>query len=176
MRKHFLIAGMLLAAALVFAVPSKADTVDFSLSGGAITASFTLPDTLTPDFSIGSVQFVFNVAGTLFNDTNYTYGTIDFGNSGLGTWAFGSTGHTQNGHVFAGPELGIFVAGLFTTNADGTITFNSGTWTLTNLRGTQITLTTNVVPGGTAVPEPATLALLGAGGLAFAAFRRRKTA
>ena len=68
------------------------------------------------------------------------------------------------------------MAGLFTSNPDGTITINAGTWTLTNLNGAPITLTTTVIPGGTAVPEPATLALLGAGGLGLAALRRRKTA
>src|SRR5262245_18392744 len=74
MRKHFLIAGMLLAAALAFAGPSKADTVQVSLSG--INASFTLQDTFTPDFSFQGVQYVFDVQhGTLLSGTDVTYGT-----------------------------------------------------------------------------------------------------
>jgi len=175
MRKHFLIAGMLLAAALMFSATSKADTVEFSLSG-AVSASFTLQDTFTPGFTFGSTQYVFNQQGSLFNDHNYLYGTIDLGNNGTGVWSFGSTGHTMNGHTFPGPEIGVFVAGLFTMNPDGTITVNGGTWTLFNPQGDRVTLNTTVIPGPVGTPEPATLALLAAGGLGLAALRRRKTA
>ena len=178
MRKYVLIAGMLIAAALVFAAPSKADTVDFSLSGAAITASFTLQDTFTPGFTFQSVQYVFTgiTNSTLFNQS-YTYGTIDLGNTGSGVWAFGSQGHTMNGMVFPGPELGIFVAGLFTVNPDGTITVNAGQWTLVNNAGASISLTTAVIPGPpVGTPEPITLALMGVGGLALAGLRRRKAA
>jgi hypothetical protein len=177
MRKHILIAGMLIAAALVFALPSKADTVNFSLSGGAIVASFTLPDTFTPGFTFGSIQYVFDVEhSTLFANHDYTFATIDLGNTGSGLWSFGSTGHTMNGMVFPGPELGVFVAGLFNMNADGTITVNAGQWTLLNNVGSPVTLTTTVIPGPVGTPEPATLALLGIGGLVLAGIRRRKTA
>jgi hypothetical protein len=183
MRKHFLFAGMLIAAALVFAVPSKADTVDFSLiGGGTINATFSLPQTFTP-FMQGSTAFVFSVAGTLAQCTGdpncpaYTFGTIDLGNSGTGHWLFASQGHDMNGVTFAGPELGIFVDGLFTVNPDGTITLNPGTWTLTNKNNVEATLMTTVIPGPpVGTPEPATLALLGIGGLALAGVRRRKAA
>ena len=176
MRKHFLIAGMLLAVALVFAGPSKADTVQFSLSG--INASFTLPDTFTPDFTFQGTQYVFDVMhGTLLAGTDVTFGTIDLGNSASGVWSFGSQGHTLNGQVFPGPELGVFAPGLLTMNADGTITVNAGTWAVTNFRDQQLTLTTTVIPGPpVGTPEPATLALLGVGSLGLAALLRRRAA
>jgi len=180
MRKHFLIAGILLAA-LAFAMPSKADTVDFTLTGPALpSATFTLPQTFTPSSTVGSIVYVLNSSGNITNSTitvggfsgSYIYGTIDLGNTGSGVWSFGSTG--SPGHP--GPELGIFVAGLFTVNADGTITLNGGSWTLFNNVGSPVTLTATVIPGPVGTPEPATMALLGLGGLTLAAVRRRKTA
>ena len=175
MRKHFLFAGILLAASLVFALPSKADTVDFTLTGPGITATFTLPQTFTPGSLVGTVAYVFGTTGTLVGGGHsgpQLFGTIDLGNSGSGVWAFGSAG--SPGHP--GPELGVFVAGLFTINPDGTITLNGGTFSLLNLHDVQTTLTTTVVPGPVGTPEPATLALLGMGGLALAGFCRRKRA
>src|SRR5215469_2642699 len=112
MRKHFLFAGILLAAALVFGTPCKADTVDFTLSGAA-SATFSLPQTFAPFASIGSVVYFVAPSGTpgTLLGGNATFGTFDFGPSATGAWSFGSMGHTMNGIVFPGPELGLFADG-----------------------------------------------------------------
>ena len=181
MRKLSITAGMLFffALAFLFVAPSRADyVVDYTLTGGGISTTFSLPQTFTPSSisSIAPIAYVNNVSGTLFGGP-LVYGTIDLGLSGyLGVtdyWAFGSTG--SPGHP--APELGIYATGLFTFNPDGSITLNGGTWALGDYhlfsggttRGS--TLTATVV----STPEPATLSLLGLGGLALAGIRRRKT-
>jgi PEP-CTERM motif len=179
MRKHFLFAGILLAA-LVFATPSKADTVEFTLTGAVLpfgTASFSLPLTFAP--SAGSGPFLVvgsNIgAGTFFGNP-YTFPNIELGLSSTGKWAFGSNG-VPGFPGTSGNYFGIFAPGLFTVNPDGTITLNATTLTLFNPQGVPLELTMTVIPSPpVGTPEPATLALLAAGGLGLAALRRRKTA
>ena len=71
--------------------------------------------------------------------------------------------------------------GLFTWNADGTVTLNTGTFALgdyNSFNGGPLLFTLTVVdpPGPNVVtPEPASLMLLSVGGLALGALRRRKT-
>lgn len=187
MRKHFLIAGMLIAAALVFSMPSKADTVTFTLSGGALGGSltFSVPQTFTPTAGTGSGPFLFanvnaipNAGNPVFGSSQFTLPNVEFGLNATGFWAFGSNGVPS----FAGTTgnyLGIFAPNLYTVNADGTITLNEniGTITVINNVGAPLTLTETVIPTPpTGTPEPATLALLGIGGLALASIRRRKAA
>jgi hypothetical protein len=184
MRKFLISAAFLFVAALFCALPSRADSVTFTLSGGAIGASFSLPQTFTPSSSSGPIFFVNSVLGTLFGDTSYLYGTVDIGNSNpmcgssSSCWSFGSTGST--GHP--GPEIGIFAPGLFTVNSDGTITLHDVSVSFGNISGAFITLTTTgaATTGGdkpnVGTPEPASLLLLGFGSLSLLGLRRRKAA
>ena len=183
MRKHVLIAGMLIVAALAFAMPSKADTVDFTLTGGALGGSitFSLPATFTPTAGTGSGPFLFATVSVTTNPGNpifpHTLANVELGVSATNEWSFGSNG-VPGFPGTTGDFLGIFAPGLFTVNADGTITLNDiGTITLVNNTNTQVTLTETIIPTPpTGTPEPATLALLGIGGLALAGLRRRKAA
>lgn len=187
MRRHFVFAGILLAAALIFAGQSKADTVTFTLSGGAIGGSltFSLQDTFAPSAGTGSGPFLVasvpvtpNASNSIFKSGTFTIPNIELGNSATNMWSFGSNG-VPGFSGTTGNFLGIFAPGLFTINGDGTITLNEsiGTITLMNNAGASLTLTETVIPTPpTGTPEPATLALLGAGGLALAALRRRKAA
>jgi hypothetical protein len=186
MRKHALIAGILIAAALVFAAPSKADTVTFTLSGGALGGSltFSLPQTFTPTAGTGSGPFLFanvlatpNLGNPVFGSAQFTLSNVELGLNATGFWSFGSNG-VPGFPGTTGNFLGIFAPNLFSVNADGTITLNEniGTITVINNADATLTLTETVIPGPVGTPEPATLALLSVGGLALAGLRRRKAA
>src|SRR5215471_4666943 len=188
MRKRFLCAGILLAAALVFANSSKADTVTFVVNSPALGGSFTfsLPQTFTPtafgmgSFIVANVDVVLG-PGSVLGSNPFTIPNIQLGN-GPAHWAFGG-GNPGPGGVpgFAGTTgdyLGIFAPNLFTINQDGSITLNvqdNTQFTLMSIAGSTANVTTIVPPGPVATPEPAALALLGVGGFVLTVIRRRKT-
>jgi hypothetical protein len=178
MRKTISFAGVLLIAVLLFAKPSKADSViQYEVIGHSIDVTFTLPQTSTPSNVLpnGILQFQ-NITGTIFTGIAYDFLTIQIGNSGINNfanyWDFGS--QTRS--------FGIYVPGLYTKNADGTYTLNPGTFAIGDFHiftggpfDYRLTATlVDIPPVGT--PEPASLILLGVGGLLAAGLRRRKTA
>ncbi len=184
MRKCVSIAGMVFLAGFLFVQPSKADNFNtYQLTGaafGGMTISFTLPQTLTPSSVTwnGILNFT-NVAGTFGKNgqnTPYNFSTVmigSMGSDGTNYWAAGS----------ATRFVELEAPGLFTWNADGTVTLNTGTFALGDyhsFNGGPLLFTLTVVdPPGTddvmGTPEPASLMLLSVGGLALGALRRRKT-
>lgn len=177
MRKFFSLAGMMFVAAFLFVQPSKADNFNtYQLTGNGWNVTFTLPQTLTPSsVEWNGVLNIQNVSGT-FNGGAYNFARIQLGladwSNFTNYWAFGS--QTKSFELVA--------PGLFTWNADGTVTLSTGTFALGDYNsfsgGPRLyTLTIVDPPSDSTVPtpEPASLILLGAGSLALGALRRRKT-
>ena len=173
MQKSLTVAGILLVSAFLFVQPSRADSLDtFQLTGpGGLNITFTLPSTLTPSsVGRGGNLYLTNVTGT-YDGHAYTFATVLLGPTGYNTNYFATGSQTQS--------LALIAPGLFTWNADGTVTLNTGTFMMAaNYTGGALNYGLTVVdpPGPVTTPEPASLVMLGVGGLALGALRRRKAA
>jgi hypothetical protein len=165
MRKLISAAGMVLFVALLLVQPAKADNFDtFTFTSGGTNITFTLPATLTPAaVGFGGLVDIFNVSAT-YDGKSYTFNTVQIGPLGtLGATNYSATGSMTKFVAFVAP-------GLYTMNSNGTITINPGVYHLSS--GTLTIVDPPGDPVGT--PEPASLILLGFGGLALGALRRRR--
>jgi hypothetical protein len=135
-----------------------------------MTISFTLPQTLTPSSVTwnGILNFT-NVAGTWGKggqNTPYNFSTVMIGSMGTNGTNYWASGGTTRFVELEAP-------GLFTWNADGTVTLNTGTFALgdyNSFNGGPLLFTLSVVDPQVKVrtmpgtPEPASLMLLSVGG------------
>jgi hypothetical protein len=143
---------------MLFVQPSKADNFNhYELTGaalGGMTISFTLPQTLTQSIvTWNGILKLTNVAGMWGKggqNTPYNFSTVMIGSMGsMGTNYWASGGTTRFVEIEA--------PGLFTWNADGTVSLNTGTFALGDynsyLYGAPLSFTLTVVdppgPGGT---------------------------
>ena len=169
MRGKIFLTGGLALTAMLAAAPANASLITFDLSGSR-NATFTLESSTPTSFSssfIGDQVAYNNIAGS-FNGAP-GIASINFGTFLVADLNIGGTslGFTQ----FAGPDL-------FTGLPSNPI-FNLGTFNLTSIVSGSSTLRISQAAVPSAVPEPATWAMMLVGfGMVGAAtrYRRRKTA
>jgi|SRR5882672_5405070 len=154
--------GLALLALFAAALPAKADSMNFELSGSGVDLKFTLPQTFAPDANVLGTFLVYNVQGTVNGQA--TVFNLDMGSFLLAVPNFWGIG---------GPnaQFTLLTPGLFSWNGSQ-VTLYAGSINVGGFFGNQYTLTSTV-----ATPEPTSLLLLGMGGLSLLGFKlRRKTA
>jgi hypothetical protein len=150
-------AAYVLAALLFLTISAKADTMNYTLTGPGVSATFSA--TQNPAFS-GSPngEIVVPVTGASFNGQTVT--TVDF---------FSSIFDGGLGAILGGQQYQLDGAQLFSYK-NGVVTLDSGTFTLDYF----YTLTAVDPPSPTpAMPEPASAAMLIMGIAGLVMFRQR---
>ena len=150
--------GALLAIVTIFAaLPAKADsgaTLDYNLSGGPVTASWTMSQDPDPFFVEGGTAFAVNSTDLIVGDTPVDDIICFFNTSDLGG---------MNSVTYI-PDL--YGAQLY-SGSEASPTMLTGTFYLTDAAGDTYKLSV------TDAPEPMTWLLL-ASGLAVLALKRKK--
>ena len=145
---------IVLAVAALIAPLAKADTLDFTLTQGSNTYTFSLPSSPTPDSVVNGQDFV--IANQIININNMFGETsnITFRNSS------DTGGLDFLDAALPGPQL--------YTGTEAAPTFRTGQFSLSDSFNLTIT------PESTGVPEPPTISLLALGILALGTLTHRR--
>jgi PEP-CTERM motif len=160
-----------LAALLAIPLASKADTLDFTLTGGGNTFTFSLPSNPTPDstnpgvsFTLDDIMVALNPGSPLSIDFTADLTFSNLGSGGGISFPIPSPPPTN-------VDLDLVGAQLFTGTLNSPIFAPTTTpFLLSEPKGTD-TFSLDIA---SEIPEPSTIAFLGTGLVALAGAARRK--
>jgi hypothetical protein len=162
---------IVLALAILASPPAKADTLDFTITGGGSTYIFSLPSSPTPDvvrmdsgFGLNNQPIVFDSL-SLSSDIFFPLGASILG-GGLDLYIFVGGRFPIDTIILEGPQL--------YTGPEATPTFLTGQFTLMSPIDRN-TYSLNIASESSPIPEPGSLVLLITGAFAtLRSIRRRR--